>query len=73
MPEVQMAGRKFLTPMTKISLCVLGMAIMGYFLYTSISEGALHDSLTLVRFLVFLGFGYLLVRSAMDLFRQGDG
>jgi hypothetical protein len=68
-----MAGLKFLTPITKMSLCVLGMAVMGYFLYGSISDGTLHDRITLVRALVFVGFGYLLVQSAKDLIRQKSG
>lgn len=68
-----MAGLKFLTPIMKMSLCILGMAVMGYFLYGSIADGNFHDRITLVRALVFVGFGYLLVQSARDLIRQKSG
>jgi hypothetical protein len=68
-----MAGRKFLTPLIRAILCTFGMAVMGYFLYGSIADGTLHDRITLVRALVFVGFGYLLVQSAKDLIRQKGG
>jgi len=62
-----MAGKKFLNSYLKIAICVLGMAIMAYFLWPAIQEGKLSENLTMVRGLVFLGFGYLLVQSVREL------
>lgn len=65
--EAEMAGMKFLNPALKVLICALGMTIMGYFLYESLSTGALYDGMTIVRALVFIGFTYLLVKSVADL------
>jgi len=65
-----MAGLKFLNPILKIALCALGMAAMGYFLYEAILTGNFSDGMTIVRALVFLGFAYLLTKSAMELSRS---
>jgi hypothetical protein len=43
------------------------MAVLAYFLYPSIQAETLSDSTTLLRALVFLGFGYLLAQSIRDL------
>jgi hypothetical protein len=61
-----MAGKKFLNPLLKSTLCALGMIILGYFLYPSVSTGTIEDGTTLLRLIVFLGFGYLLVQSLRD-------
>jgi hypothetical protein len=62
-----MAGLKFLNPVLKVILCALGMVIIGYFLYESISTGTLNDRMTMLRALVFLGFTYLMIKSALEL------
>jgi hypothetical protein len=62
-----MAGIKFLNPALKIILCALGMTIIGYYLYDSILAGATNDRMTIVRVLVFLGFTYLMIKSALEL------
>lgn len=62
-PGQEMVGKKFLNPILKIVICVLGMLAMGYFLYPSVLSGTFEDNLTIVRSLVFLGFTYLLVQS----------
>ncbi len=58
-----MAGKNFLNPILKVAICVLGILVMGYFLYPSVVSGTVEDNLTIVRGLVFLGFAYLLVQS----------
>ncbi|MBI5251958.1 MAG: hypothetical protein HY912_20895 [Desulfomonile tiedjei] len=65
-----MAGLRFLNPLLKVVLCLLGMGVMGFFLYESISSGTSDDRMTIVRALVFLGFAYLFVKAAADLVRQ---
>jgi hypothetical protein len=65
-----MAGNKFLNPLLKIVLCMLGMLAMGYFLYPEIESGNFSDNLTVIRALVFLGFTYLLVNSVRDILGQ---
>ena len=67
-----MAGLKFLNPMLKVVLCALGMAVMGYFIYESILSGSLDDRMTIVRALVFVGFMYLLLKSAAELIRHNS-
>lgn len=61
--EVSMAGKKFLNPVGRIILCAIGMLVMGYFLLPAIQSGDYSDRITIVRGLVFLAFGFLLVRS----------
>jgi hypothetical protein len=63
-----MAGNKFLNPFIKIGLCLLGMGLMAYFLYPSVQTGEFGDNLTIIRALVFLGFGYLFVQSLREVF-----
>lgn len=58
-----MAGKKFLNPIGKIILCLIGMLVMGYFLLPAIQSGDYDDRMTIVRGLVFLAFTILLVRS----------
>jgi TRAP-type mannitol/chloroaromatic compound transport system permease small subunit len=64
-----MAGLKFLNPILKIMICIAGMVIIGYYLYGSLSQG-LHETITLVRALVFAGFSYLLVQSIGELIKD---
>ncbi|MBI4965833.1 MAG: hypothetical protein HY913_21325 [Desulfomonile tiedjei] len=61
-----MAGNKFLNPYLKMVLCLLGMALMGYFLYPAVQAGEFSDHMTIVRALVFLGFSYLLMQSVRE-------
>lgn len=61
-----MGGLKFLNPLTKIILCTLGMAVMGYFVYGAFLNGELYETTNIVRVLVFLGFSYLLIQSLKD-------
>lgn len=65
-----MAGAKFLNSILKIVLCAVGMTVMGYALYPSIEAEKFADALTIVRGLVFLGFGYLFVQSIRELLGQ---
>jgi hypothetical protein len=67
-----MAGKRFLNPYLKIMLCSAGMIVMGYFLYTSVWNGATYDHLTIARALVFLGFTYLLVQALRELLANSD-
>ncbi len=65
-----MAARNFLNPYLKIMLCLAGMIVMGYFLYTPFEDWATYDHLTIARALVFLGFTYLLVQTLRELLRN---
>lgn len=67
-----MAGKKFLNPIVKIALCVIGMVTMGVFLYPAILSGNLSEFLMIVRLVVFIGFGYLLVQGVRDLLARSD-
>jgi hypothetical protein len=61
-----MAGKKFLHPLLKMVLCVVGILTMGYFLHHSFEQGTWTEWTNFVRGLVFLGFAYLLVQSIRD-------
>lgn len=65
-----MAGRKFLNPLVKVVLCVMGVASMAYLLYPDIMRGDFSDRLTIVRVLVFLGFSYLLAQSVKEILNR---
>jgi hypothetical protein len=67
-----MAGKKFLNPVWKIAICVAGMLIMGYFLYSSIRSETFDDHLTILRALVFLGFTYLLAGSIKQMLQPPE-
>jgi len=67
-----MAGKKFLNPILKATICVLGMLVMGYFLYPTVLSGTFEDNLTVVRALVFLGFTYLLVQSIKQILERRE-
>ncbi len=58
-----MTGVRFLSPSVKVIISVAGMALMGYLLYPAISSGMVTDLVTLLRGLVFLAFGYFLIRN----------
>ncbi|MCA1961332.1 MAG: hypothetical protein LDL33_11115 [Desulfomonile sp.] len=67
-----MAALKFLGIKTKVVICLLGIALMGYFLYQSIQEGFVADGITILRVIVLLGFAYFLVKNAHALFTGSD-
>jgi|UniRef100_A0A7C4AT51 hypothetical protein len=62
-----MAGKKFLNPFLKAILCVIGVAVMGYYLLEAVQQGEALERLNLVRWLVLMGFAYLLYQSVKDL------
>jgi hypothetical protein len=67
-----MAGLKFLGGQTKVVICVIGMALMGYYLYPSIQEGFVADGVTILRVMVFVGFAFFLVKNLQAIF-TGSG
>jgi hypothetical protein len=68
----EMAGNKFLNPILKIVICLIGMLVMGYFLYPSVKSGIIEDNLTVLRALVFLGFTYLMVQSIKQIIERRE-
>lgn len=64
-----MAGKKFLNPVLKATLCSVGIASMAYLLISEVGSGSRYDYLTLVRALVLLGFVYLLTQTVKDILR----
>lgn len=67
-----MAGLKFLGVHTKVMICVIGMALMGYYLYPSIEEGFVADTVTILRVIVFVGFAFFFARNVQAIF-TGSG
>jgi len=67
-----MAPLKFLGTRTKVVICLVGIALMGYFLYPSIQEGFTADSVTILRVIVLLGFAYFLVKNVQDILTGSD-
>jgi hypothetical protein len=67
-----MAGNKFLNPILKMVICLIGMLVMGYFLYPSVKSGIIEDNLTVLRALVFLGFTYLMVQSIKQIIERRE-
>ncbi len=61
-----MAGKRFLNPLLKTVLCIVGMVVLAYHLSPDIMSGNFDDHMTLLRLVVFLGFTYLLVQSVRD-------
>ncbi len=66
-----MAGRSFLRPSVKVVICVIGMIVVGYFLYPSVARGDFDDKMTIARVIVFVGFGFFLFRNLAAL-AKGD-
>ena len=64
-----MAGKNFLNPVLKATLCSVGTASMAYLLIPQVWSGGPYDYLTLVRALVLLGFVYLLIQTVKDILR----
>ncbi|MFH1115276.1 MAG: hypothetical protein V1792_15305 [Pseudomonadota bacterium] len=67
-----MAGKKFLNPVGKIILCLIGMLVLGCFLLPAVQSGDYGGPITILRALVFLAFAVLLVRSIAEI-RHGTG
>ena len=62
-----MAGKKFLNPVLKATLCSVGIGAMVYLLVPQVRSGGPYDYLTLARALVLLGFVYLLAQTVKDM------
>jgi hypothetical protein len=67
-----MPGNKFLNPLLKTVLCIVGMVVLAYHMSPSIMSGNLDDRMTLLRLVVFLGFTYLLVQSVRDIIDRSE-
>jgi hypothetical protein len=67
-----MSGKRFLNPLLKIVLSLIGMFAVGYQLYVWIVSGTAYDNLTIVRALVFAGFFYLMVQSVRQILNSGE-
>jgi hypothetical protein len=63
-------SKQFLNPLLKIVLCIIGLAVVGYYLLASSTSVNLTEPLTILRALVVIGFLYLLVQSVLDLFKK---
>ena len=61
-----MAGKKFLNPVLKATLCSVGIVSMAYLLIPQVRSGGPYDYLTVARALVLLGFAYLLAKTVKD-------
>ncbi len=62
-----MAGKKFLNPFLKATLCIIGIGAMAYLLVPQVRSGGPYDYLALGRALVLLGFVYLLAQTVKDM------
>jgi hypothetical protein len=67
-----MAGKKFLNPLLKTVLCIMGMVVLAYHLSPDIMSGSFDDHMILLRLAVFLGFTYLLVQSVRDIIDRSE-
>jgi hypothetical protein len=71
-----MAGKKFLNPALKIIICLVAIAILGYFvhepLYEAVFSNGPVDKILTARVLVLIGFVYLFVHSVRELLKR-DG
>ncbi len=64
-----MAGKKFLNPVLKATLCSVGIVAMAYLLIPQVGSEGPYDYLMLARALVLLGFAYLLAKTLKDMFK----
>lgn len=62
-----MAGLRFINPYIKIVICLIGAAVMLYYLREAVVTGDYEDNMNIVRGLVFLAFVYLLGKSVMQI------
>lgn len=67
-----MAGKKFLNPLLKIILCIIGMVVLAYHGSPAVMAGNFDDHMTIVRLLVFVGFTYLLVQSLREVLDRSE-
>jgi hypothetical protein len=68
-----MGGPKFLNPYLKVVICAVGVVSMAYLVYPDLIAGRFSDTLTAVRVLVMIGFGYLLAKSVGQLIADRQG
>ena len=69
---MKMAGKKFLNPLLKIVLCIVGMVVLAYHSSPSVMSGKFDDHMTLLRLAVFAGFTYLLVQSVREVIDRSE-
>ena len=67
-----MAGKKFLNPALKTAICLVGMLIMGYVLYSSSPSGIIEDRVSIFRGLAFLAFAYFFVHGIKQMLESKD-
>ncbi len=71
---LQMAGKKFLNPISKIVICLAGILILGYFvhtpLYKAIFDNGPWDNMLVGRLVVMIAFVYLLAQSLRELSKR---
>jgi TRAP-type C4-dicarboxylate transport system permease small subunit len=66
-----MAGKKFLNPTIKIIICLLAIAVLGYFVVQeALFQNDPVNKFLIGRILVMIGFAYLLVQSLREMFRK---
>jgi hypothetical protein len=66
-----MAGKKFLNPTIKIMICLLAIAVLGYFVVQeAIFQNDPVNKFLIGRILVMIGFTYLLVQSLRELLQN---
>ncbi|MGC8658459.1 MAG: hypothetical protein ACP5U1_05235 [Desulfomonilaceae bacterium] len=65
-----MAGKKFLNPKIKIVLCLVAIALLGYFVHGPLYEAVFHngpwDRLLVGRLVVMLAFVYFLAQTIRE-------
>jgi hypothetical protein len=67
-----MAGKKFLNPVLKATLCSAGILSMAYLLVPQVQSGGPYDYLTLARALVLAGFVYLLGQTIKEMLKARE-
>jgi len=71
---LQMAGKKFLNPISKIVICLAGFLILGYFVHTPLYEAIFlngpWDMVLVGRLVVMIAFVYLLAQSLRELSKR---
>jgi hypothetical protein len=66
-----MPGKKFLNPTIKIMICLLAIAVLGYFIFQEdIFQNDPVNKFLIGRILVMIGFVYLLVQSLRELLQN---
>ena len=69
-----MAGKKFLNPLIKVIICLLGLLILGYFIHAPLRQvifgDGTADKILVLRVLVMIGFLYLLAQSIREIIKR---